>query len=221
MQYRAVGNRCAVVLESLRLPISDDEALAILLRKGFRLIATDPIALARSRIGVSCYRRRAQSNEAPGTVDCSTFTKWVYGRQGIWLPRRTIQQRSAGIPVEFCDVIAGDLVFTLGHINWYEDDPRDAVGHVGIAMGEGTVVHAAHGRIGVVETPLQEFVSRHTFRGVRTYIPRDEKVLTLETPAGRLIECSDDFRWIVLSSCGAALKKTKRKRKVHTRSKAL
>ena len=56
--YLAVGNRCAVDFSALALPVLQEEALAILWRLGFRRIEVDLLALARSRIGVSRYRRR-------------------------------------------------------------------------------------------------------------------------------------------------------------------
>lgn len=38
MEYRAVGNRCAVRIDALELPMSYEEALTILRRKGFTVI---------------------------------------------------------------------------------------------------------------------------------------------------------------------------------------
>ena len=60
MEYRSVGSRCAVVLDSLHLPISRKEALTILNDKGFLVIEVDIIALARQCIGASQYRRAAR-----------------------------------------------------------------------------------------------------------------------------------------------------------------
>src|SRR3989338_8780587 len=96
MEYRAVGNRCAVILNSLRLPHSREETLAILNHKGFTVVEVDIIALARQCIGTSRYRRGARPSEAPAVVDCSSFIKWLYAQRGIWLPRRSIQQRELG-----------------------------------------------------------------------------------------------------------------------------
>jgi len=81
MEYRAVGGRCAVELDALRLLISREEALAIIVAKGFRIIEVDLIALARERIGKSAYRRGARPSLAPAIVDCSSFTKWLYGER--------------------------------------------------------------------------------------------------------------------------------------------
>ena len=200
MEYRAVGNRCAVSLDSLQLPTSREETLAILKGKGFVLVEVDIVALARQCIITSRYRRGARLSEAPGILDCSSFIKWLYAQRGIWLPRRSIQQRELGEVVSLDELAAGDVVFVSGWINYYHDDPADGVGHVGIATDDGTIVHAAGRMANVVETSLYEFVGETRFRGARRYIPRDVEILTLVTPLGREVEVPDDIRWIILQS---------------------
>jgi hypothetical protein len=127
MEYRAVKQRCAVDLVRLSLPISEEAALNILQSKGFVALDIDLIALARTCIKRSGYRRGAQASEAPSVVDCSSFIKWLYGERGIWLPRRTIQQRNLGEAVDLDHLCAGDVVFTSGRINYYETDPLNGV----------------------------------------------------------------------------------------------
>lgn len=200
MEYRAVENRCAVILDSLRLPISREDTLTTLSRKGFVLVEVDIIGLARQCVSTSQYRRGAGSSEAPAIVDCSSFIKWLYAQRGIWLPRRSIQQRELGEAVDLDKIVAGDVVFVSGWIDYYHDDPTNGVGHVGIATGVGTVVHAANRKVNVAETPLDKFVGKTKFRGARRYIPKDVEVLTLKTPAEREVEIADDIRWIVLQS---------------------
>lgn len=200
MEYRAVGNRVAVIFESLRLPISQEEAMAVLLGSGFVAVSVDMIALARQCIGTSKYQRGAKPSEAPFIVDCSSFIKWIYGVRGIWLPRRSIQQRELGKTVGLNEVVAGDVVFVSGWIDYYHDDPADGVGHVGIVTGEGTVIHAEGKKNNVVETSLDAFASHRGFRGVRRYIPIGADVITLEAPVDREVELADDVRWIVLQS---------------------
>ena len=198
MEYRAVGNRCAVILDSLHLPISHEETLIILNHKGFVLVEVDIIALARQCIGISQYRRGARPSEAPLVVDCSSFIKWLYAQRGIWLPRRSIQQRELGEVVNLDELVAGDAVFISGRIDYYHDDPANGVGHVGIATGYGTVVHAADRKVNVVESPLDKFVGETKFRGARRYISQNVEVLTFETPLNREVEVADDIKWIML-----------------------
>lgn len=200
MEYRAVGNRCAVTLDSLHLPISREETLAILSQKGFRVVEIDIIALARQCIGTSQYRRGARPSEAPTVVDCSSFMKWLYAKRGIWLPRRSIQQRELGETVNLDELVAGDAVFVSGRIDYYHNDPANGVGHVGIATGDESVIHAANRKANVVESPLDKFVGKTKFRGARRFIPKGTEILTLETPLNREVETADDIRWIVLQS---------------------
>ena len=133
MEYRAVGNRCAVDIDSLKLPISRGEILEILVAKKFQVLEVNIVDLARQCIAESQYRRGARLFEAPSIFDCSSFIKWLYSQRGIWLPRRSIQQRELGESFEFDQIIAGDAVFVSGWIDYYLDDPADGVGHVGIA----------------------------------------------------------------------------------------
>ena len=198
MIYRAVGNRCAVDLNDLQLPISLDQALSILEQIGCKRIEIVLISLARSVLGAT-YRRAARLKEAPQVFDCSSLVKWLYGQKGIWIPRRSIQQREMGTPVNPCDIRDGDIVFVSGHIDYYYSDPTDGVGHVGIATRDGTVVHAANRKVGVIESPYEEFTSKG-LRGIRRFIPETREVYTFETPPEREVEWSDDFRWIILQN---------------------
>jgi cell wall-associated NlpC family hydrolase len=199
MLIRAVGKRCGVVLQDLGLPVSDGHALEDLTRAGFKVVPVSLVELARSRIGVSTFARKAQVREAPNKVDCSSFIKWLYGQLGVWIPRRTIQQWLFGQPVELAQVAAGDLVFTRGLHTYYTDDYGHEVGHVGLATGQDTVVHAANSQSGVTESPMQAFCKRPGLTGVRRVVPLD-RVVTLEVPDHREVETSDDLRWMLLSS---------------------
>lgn len=124
--------------------------------------------------------------------------KWLYGRRGIWLPRYTIQQRQLGEDVSLSHLLSGDLVFTKGRISWYDDDPETGVGHVGVATGNETIIHAANSDSGVIEQPLEEFLRNDVFRGARRYLPSDRTVYTLEAPSRWEVETMDDLRWIIL-----------------------
>ena len=202
MEYRSVGSRVAVDIDSLRLPISKGEILEILAIKKFKALEIDIVALARKLVGVSEYRRGAKLAEAPAIFDCSSMIKWLYGQCGIWLPRRSIQQRELGEVVEFNQISSGDVVFVSGWIDYYFDDIADGVGHVGIATNCNTVVHAADKKSGVVETPLGVFVGKNKFRGARRYIQKNREFVILETPSDREVEIADDIRWIVLQTIG-------------------
>jgi NlpC/P60 family len=200
MNYRAVGNRCAVHLPSLILnlpPTYTEEALLEILQGlGFILVDVDLAALARTFVGVSTYRLRAHMDEAPPVFDCSSFTKYLYAQKGIWIPRLSVQQRREGTSIYTPS--PGDLVFTTGYRNYYDTDPRENTGHVGIATEGGTVIHATNGEGGVTESTYGDFYSGQP-RGIRKIILPG--TITLEqTNPNHLIETSDDFRWLILKN---------------------
>jgi cell wall-associated NlpC family hydrolase len=70
-------------------------------------------------------------------LDCSGFTKLVYGNLGIDLPRTSSQQATTGTAVaSLADARPGDLVF-------YDHSPgRPGIDHVGIYVGDGKMIAA-------------------------------------------------------------------------------
>lgn len=70
-------------------------------------------------------------------IDCSGFVQVVYKVLGIALPRDASQQQKMGKPVKFAELFEGDLVFF---------DKKERIGHVGIALGNGKVIHS-HGMV--------------------------------------------------------------------------
>ncbi|MNO67309.1 Murein DD-endopeptidase MepS/Murein LD-carboxypeptidase precursor [compost metagenome] len=68
--------------------------------------------------------------------DCSGFTRYVYSKMGIELPRVSTAQFNKGVTVTKSNLKAGDLVFfnTLG---------TGKVSHVGIYLGSGKFAHAS------------------------------------------------------------------------------
>lgn len=198
--FWAVDNRCAINLKTLKMHVLDEEIIALLQKLDFGIIQVNPILLARLYIGKVVYQRGALYSQAPKTVDCSSFIKWVFGQCGIWLPRRTIQQFQRGKQVNLDKVVAGDLIFASGFRNYYLQNPKEGIGHVGIYTGEDTVIHAVNKKRGVIESPLSAFTKNNRFRGVKRIIPKNAKFLTLLIPPHREAENSDDIKWIILQA---------------------
>jgi len=198
VNYRAIYNYCAVHLPTLNLLTSREDCLEVLRGLSFEQVEVDMEKAARSVMGFAKYRRGAKVEEAPRVFDCSGLTRWLYELRGVWIPRRSIQQREYGVAVELAEVKMGDLIFTSGVIDYYYNDKKDGVGHVGMMTSCGTVIHAASKAVGVVETELMDFIANECFRGARRYIISSSEVVTLKIPSARLVESSDDLRWIVL-----------------------
>lgn len=86
------------------------------------------VAAAYSQLGVP-YRFAAES---PGVAfDCSGLTKWAWGRAGVYLPHQSGAQYGAVPHVSRDQVQPGDLIFYYSPI-----------GHVGIYVGNGQMIHA-------------------------------------------------------------------------------
>lgn len=173
--------------------------LPLLERLGFRRISFDPLLVLRDCVGVSLYRRGAHPDEAPSVFDCSTLAKWWYGLHGISLRRYAVDQRLQGEVVEIPPARCGDLVFSAGRHPRYRTDPLDGVGHVGICTGEGTIVHAAGTREGVMEVVQDDFSDPEDFRGFRRIAPLPE-LITFQIPPQRCVEHTDDLIWLILQS---------------------
>jgi NlpC/P60 family len=202
LEIRTANNRCPFMPELLALPIDDNQALKILLEKGYKIVEFNFLQIARERIGKSKYQLCRSPSEAPDLVDCATFSRWIYGMFGIWLPRYTIQQRELGNTVEFGKHLPGDLIFSGGHWGKFWTDQTDQVGHVGIITGPETVIHAAGSRVGVVETSLKPFTKPlKNFRGIKRICDLNTTTV-LEVREGRLIETLDDLRWDILNTFG-------------------
>ena len=84
----------------------------------------------------------------PDSFDCSGFTSYVYRNAvGREITRTTYTQINQGRPVSRDQLQPGDLVFTNG------------VGHVGIYVGGGQMIHAARPGVGVIVGPIYNFSS--------------------------------------------------------------
>jgi cell wall-associated NlpC family hydrolase len=70
-----------------------------------------------------------------GTFDCSSFTKYLFGKEGIILPRTSLSQSSTGTLVAYSDLRPLDRIH-------FDTDKDGKVNHVGIYMGNGQMVHS-------------------------------------------------------------------------------
>lgn len=197
--YRACNGRVALDVTGFqRAGVAPELLWESLEGLGCRLVDVDIVRLARAQVGQAHYRRGARLTQAPEVVDCSSFVKWIFAERGIWLPRRTVQQMRCGqevMPYYVCD---GDLIYTEGRHNWYAEDLRVRVGHVGIMTADKTVIHATNnGTNGAVEVRLREFLAKGTLVTIRRLLPAGHRLVTVTLPPGREVETSDDLLWMI------------------------
>ncbi len=103
--------------------------------------------------------KRGGSLQHGNATDCSGFVQYIYKSCDVKLPRSSSEQAQEGKVVactmDFAKMIPGDLLFFgLG---------RRRVGHVGIYLGEGKMIHAADRRHGVVVSDLSQPYYRGKF----------------------------------------------------------
>lgn len=72
----------------------------------------------------------------PGGVDCSGLVHTTWLARGVRLPREAARQATAGEPVDFSVMRAGDLLC-------FRAEDGDGIAHVAIAGPGSTLVHAA------------------------------------------------------------------------------
>ena len=78
-------------------------------------------------------------------TDCSGFTKLVYKKYGVSLPRSAKEQSHSGTSVGLENIMPGDLVFS-GY--------NGQICHVAIYIGNNKLVHALNSNVGIVVTNL-------------------------------------------------------------------
>ena len=99
----------------------------------------------------------------PRTFDCSGFTRYVCKKNGVCLPRTSINQSKVGKRVSRKNLKVGDLVF-------FDTSKRRRgyVNHVGIYLGNNKFIHASSAKKKVVITSLEKpFYKAHFKWGSR------------------------------------------------------
>ncbi len=103
------------------------------------------------------------SSPATG-FDCSGFTWYVFGQQGVRLPRVAADQARVGTPIRTVEeLLPGDAVFFA--------DSSGYIHHMGLYMGEGKFVHSPHTGDVVKISSLSEGYYRRQFAGGRRFAP--------------------------------------------------
>jgi len=116
--------------------------------------------LAKQKLG----KRYVWGAIGPNTFDCSGFTMFTCKQEGIDIPRTSIEQSKAGVPVPKYALKPGDLVFFDTSKN-----KRGYVNHVGIYIGGDKFIHASSAKKQVTITSLEVPFYKSRYWGARRY----------------------------------------------------
>jgi len=113
--------------------------------KGYTNIYIESIA--KSKLG----KKYKWGGNGPYKYDCSGFTKEVFRRNGIYIPRNSWNQAKMGMKVSKRAYLKkGDLVF-------FNSKHQKRVNHVGIYLGKGKFIHASRFHHRIVISKLREY----------------------------------------------------------------
>lgn len=117
---------------------------------------TRVVGTAMAQLGIAY--RYGGSSPTQG-FDCSGLVFYVYGQQGVTVPRTAAQLFAAATPIREQDLRPGDLVF------FRLDGPRAEVSHVGIYSGQRRFVHSPQSGRRVSEASLDDEFYRERLAG--------------------------------------------------------
>ena len=115
-------------------PVSSEKSAALIASASGNSVAE----FAKQYVGYSYV----YGGSGPTAFDCSGFTMYVFQQFGINLPHNAVTQSNYGAYVSKENLVPGDLVI-------FNDYSNTSIGHAGIYIGNGRIVHAENSNTGV------------------------------------------------------------------------
>ncbi|MGY1884099.1 C40 family peptidase [Blastococcus sp. SYSU DS0753] len=129
---------------------------------GTTTVVTTPVVAPTHAAQVAVDTALAQQGKpyvwggtGPGGYDCSGLTWSAYQAAGVEIPRTSRAQSTAGVFVDRAHLQPGDLIFFY-----------DPVGHVGMYIGDGLMVHSSTYGNPVAVVPVDSMWGYNTARRV-------------------------------------------------------
>lgn len=123
------------------------------------------LSMANDLVGKVKYSFGANSlTSAGGTGDCSSFVQYVFGQNGVSLPRTAESQynSSKGKSVDKDKLQPGDVVFFKGTY-------KSGISHVGIYVGNGKFVHNSSSKGKTTISNLSDDYYTKHYAGAKRY----------------------------------------------------
>ncbi|MDF2960630.1 MAG: hypothetical protein K0S39_2365 [Paenibacillus sp.] len=95
------------------------------------------------------------SSKQTATFDCSSFTRYIYGQNGVTLPRNSREQSQIGQDVDINKVRKGDLLFFTTPAR-KQASGLQRIGHVAVYLGDNKLLQTYRVGIGVTVTELDD-----------------------------------------------------------------
>jgi cell wall-associated NlpC family hydrolase len=139
-----VGVSPATIISAViaNIPASTTTTSGGTTRTGRRIPTSPPASSAASRVlrSADAYvgvRYVWGGNTPSQGFDCSGFTKYIFAKYGVTLPRTSREQVRAGNAVapDFRELRPGDIMLFA--------EPGEAISHVAIYVGDGRIIHSA------------------------------------------------------------------------------
>jgi cell wall-associated NlpC family hydrolase len=125
------------------------------------------LTFAKTFLGIK-YDFGAEPYKREGTFDCSSFTQYVFDKYGVELPRVARQQAEDGQYIARDKLKMGDLLFFYVPGRFKSNE---MVGHVGIYMGNGDMIHSSpKPEDGVQITPINKPYWKDTFLYAKRFL---------------------------------------------------
>jgi phenylalanyl-tRNA synthetase beta subunit len=177
--------------------IEEKEVLGILGDLGFDVSKTNVQKLiidkAQRLLGKPYKYGVSTFYDAPEMFDCSSFTRYVFREAGIEIPRVSVKQLDFAEHVALDDLEPGDLVFSRGDKPHMTKEHPDGIGHVGLYIGRGQVIHASGKAKKVVKENVNVFV-KNNWRGAgRITDVTENKLLAFVPPFRQDILTKEDL----------------------------
>lgn len=119
------------------------------------------VSLAKQYIGTPYV----WGGESPTGFDCSGLLQYVWGKNGVNIPRTTYAQFTSGSPIAKGQLQAGDAVFFKGSDS-KNVNGQILPGHVGLYIGNGKFIEAPHTG---AKVQISNLAGRTDYMGARSY----------------------------------------------------